>query len=262
MAEIKLHEENLKKQISKLRSFANSCSDSRKRISDENARQGHPSPSGAPDQFLSTSQTWIDGVSTAADNIERDMNAILNLNSNGLAMQDKKTGMITCTVPDNVVPNGTGTNYDLHEWADGQIDANDLKTIMEGRTPKSGRTYDQVMAAMQANLSDKPEAYANGFVSKVGVENLTQIPFDVVNHFTEDYHGDKINVRPGAEDTIALLLGNILAAASRSWDEKNSNANAEKIVNSVYSDGHFGRITALNSMLAFNKDDPDSEAYS
>lgn len=262
MAEIKLHEENLKKQISKLRSFASSCSDSRKRISDENARQGHPSPSGAPDQFLSTSQTWIDGVSTAADNIERDMNAILNLNSNGLAMQDKKTGMITCTVPDNVVPNGTGTNYDLHEWADGQIDANDLKTILEGRTPKSGRTYDQVMAAMQANLSDKPEAYANGFVSKVGVENLTQIPFDVVNHFTEDYHGDKINVRPGAEDNIALLLGNILAAASRSWDEKTSNANAEKIVNSVYSDGHFGRITALNSMLAFNKDDPDSTSPS
>lgn len=262
MAVIKLHEGNLKKQISKLRSFATSCSDSRKRISDENARQGHPSPSGAPDQFLNTSQTWIDGVSTAADNIERDMNAILNLNSNGLAVQDKKTGMITCTVPDNVVPNGTGISYDLHEWADGQIDANDLKAILEGRTPKSGRSYDQVIAAMQANLSDKPEAYANGFVSKIGVENLTQIPFDVDSHFTEDYHGDKVNLRPGASETMTLLLGNILASASRSWDENTSKTNAEKIVNSVYSEGHYGRITVLNSMLAFNKDDPDNTSPS
>lgn len=262
MAVIKLHEGNLKKQISKLRSFATSCSDSRKRISDENTRQGHPSPSGAPDQFLSTSQTWIDGVSTAADNIERDMNAILNLNSNGLAVQDKKTGMITCTVPDNVVPNGTGTSYDLHEWADGQIDANDLKTILEGRTPKSGRTYDQVIAAMQANLSDKPEAYANGFVSKIGVENLTQIPFDVVDRFTDKCDGTTINSRPGAEDSIALLLGNILAAASRSWDENTSRTNAEKIVKSVNADGHYGRMTVLNSMLAFNKDDPEKTASS
>ena len=50
------------------------------------------------------------------------------------------------------------------------------------------------------------------------------------------------------------MLGQLLANASRTWDDKKSQDAADKIASSVNQKGHYGRITCLNKIIGFNGD--------
>lgn len=251
MGVIKLNPDNLKKKIRGLRDKADEAGRARASIDRESENLGDPSPSMAVETFRSDSATHIDNVRACADHIETEMNRIIELNENGIAT--KSSGVITVeNVPDAVLLGGAG---EFNTWSQGALDAKDLQTITQGKKPKSNRTYDDVATSIQANLVS--ESYSTGFIETVGVENLTQLPLDVATSFTRKKkngaNDSYYNTRPEADDQIATLLGQLLANASRTWDDKKSQDAADKITSSVNQKGHSGRITCLNKIIGFNE---------
>ena len=102
-------------------------------------------------------------------------------------------------------------------------------------------------------------SYSLGLINTIGPENLTQLPFDA-----EDSLGGGNSAH---QQSLALadLLGACLATASTTWSEKESQDATNKIVESVNSRGHYGRITVLNEILdgdETNEDHVDNLKFS
>lgn len=252
MGTIKLNPDKLKKKIKGLRDKSDEAGRARANIDTESKELGDPSPSKAVYTFHINSATHINNVRACADRIESEMNRIIELNQSGVATMNGGTITVE-NVPDTVLKGGKN---EFDTWSQGALDAKDLQAITQGKKPKSNRTYDDVMASIQANLVS--ESYSTGFIETVGVENLTQLPLDVATSFTRKkksgYNESYYNTRPEADDKIATLLGQLLANASRTWDDKKSQDAADKIASSVNQKGHYGRITCLNKIIGFNGD--------
>ena len=252
MGTIKLNPDNLKKKIKGLRNKADEAGRARASIDRESENLGDPSPSKAVDTFCNNSATHIDNVRSCADRIESEMNRIIELNQSGVAKMDGGTITVE-NVPDTVLKGG---KKEFDTWSQGALDAKDLQTIAKGGTPKSGRSYDEVTTSMSTYKDNT--SYSVGLINTIGPENLTQLPLDLDNALGLSSRHDA-NTAITDQRTLELIniLGEVLANASTKWDEKKSQEIAEKIVGSVNSKSHYGRITVLNAILDGNDADHD-----
>ena len=252
MGTIKLNPDNLKKKIKGLRNKADEAGRARASIDRESENLGDPSPSKAVDTFCNNSATHIDDVRACADRIESEMNRIIELNQSGVAKMDGGTITVE-NVPDTVLKGG---KKEFDTWSQGALDAKDLQTIAKGGTPKSGRSYDEVTTSMSTYKDNT--SYSVGLINTIGPENLTQLPLDLDNALGLSSRHDA-NTAITDQRTLELIniLGEVLANASTKWDEKKSQEIAEKIVGSVNSKSHYGRITVLNAILDGNDADHD-----
>ena len=252
MGTIKLNPDNLKKKIKGLRDKSDEAGRARGSIDTESERLGDPSPSKAVDTFCNNSATHIDNVRTCADQIESEMNRIIELNQSGVATMNGGTITVE-NVPDTVLKGGKN---EFDTWSQGALDAKDLQTITGGGTPKSGRSYDEVIASM-STYKDNP-SYSVGLIDTIGPENLTQLPLDLDKALGLSSRHDA-NTAIADQRTLELIniLGEVLANASSKWDENKSQEIANKIVGSVNGYGHYGRITVLNAILDGNDADHD-----
>jgi len=252
MGTIKLNPDNLKKKIKGLRDKADEAGRARASIDRESENLGDPSPSKAVDTFCNNSATHIDNVRSCADRIESEMNRIIELNQSGVAKMDGGTITVE-NVPDTVLKGG---KKEFDTWSQGALDAKDLQTIAKGGTPKSGRSYDEVTTSMSTYKDNT--SYSVGLINTIGPENLTQLPLDLDNALGLSSRHDA-NTAITDQRTLELIniLGEVLANASTKWDEKKSQEIAEKIVGSVNSKSHYGRITVLNAILDGNDADHD-----
>ena len=252
MGTIKLNPDNLKKKIKGLRDKADEAGRARASITGRVENLGDPSPSKAVDTFCNNSATHIDNVRSCADRIESEMNRIIELNQSGVAKMDGGTITVE-NVPDTVLKGG---KKEFDTWSQGALDAKDLQTIAKGGTPKSGRSYDEVTTSMSTYKDNT--SYSVGLINTIGPENLTQLPLDLDNALGLSSRHDA-NTAITDQRTLELIniLGEVLANASTKWDEKKSQEIAEKIVGSVNSKSHYGRITVLNAILDGNDADHD-----
>ena len=252
MGTIKLNPDNLKKKIKGLRNKADEAGRARASIDRESENLGDPSPSKAVDTFCNNSATHINDVRSCADRIESEMNRIIELNQSGVAKMDGGTITVE-NVPDTVLKGG---KKEFDTWSQGALDAKDLQTIAKGGTPKSGRSYDEVTTSMSTYKDNT--SYSVGLINTIGPENLTQLPLDLDNALGLSSRHDA-NTAITDQRTLELIniLGEVLANASTKWDEKKSQEIAEKIVGSVNSKSHYGRITVLNAILDGNDADHD-----
>ena len=252
MGTIKLNPDNLKKKIKGLRDKTDEAGRARASIDRESENLGDPSPSKAVDTFCNNSATHINDVRSCADRIESEMNRIIELNQSGVATMNGGTITVE-NVPDTVLKGG---KKEFDTWSQGALDAKDLQTIAKGGTPKSGRSYDEVTTSMSTYKDNT--SYSVGLINTIGPENLTQLPLDLDNALGLSSRHDA-NTAITDQRTLELIniLGEVLANASTKWDEKKSQEIAEKIVGSVNSKSHYGRITVLNAILDGNDADHD-----
>jgi hypothetical protein len=255
MGTIKLNPDNLKKKIKGLRDKADEAGRARASIDRESERLGDPSPSKAVDTFCNNSATHIDNVRSCADRIESEMNRIIELNQSGIAKMDGGTITVD-NVPDTVLKGG---KKEFDTWSQGALDGKDAQTLLNGGTPKSGRTSSEVQASMEAN-KDK-SSYATAFIDGVGPENITKLPITFVTGQQQE--------EDGFNTQLASTLGNILAAATSSWSSEKNKEVSDKIVQTVDCEnsdkdprGHYSeqikeakQLVALNYILGNHDND-------
>lgn len=250
MAKIFLNPDNLKVEIDAIRTLAALCSTARTNIDNESAAE-HDPYEGIED-FLSESSSKIETVNERADSIESAMNTIIELSENGVAPMDVD-GTITVTAPDAVVAGGM-TEFDA--WAQGAIDAAEL-TSRPGSGPRpSGRTRDEIIASIEANQNSTP--YSLAFIDTAGPANLTQIPLMFAPSTRSTSPHDYTDAQSEQAYDLAGLLGQVLANASRSWDDEKAQAVADEIVGSVDESSEYRLIPVLNEILGFNEVDLSS----
>lgn len=255
MTKLTMNQVNLETAIKNLRDLADDCESARDEVvkyyneeGDTLERHGRREP----DDFSSAVNAAITAVSNRADKIERYKNDIVTLNESGVAPMDAD-GIITLTTPDNVDYPDDSTHTDFVAWAEGVIDATELDSITSGKISStdrvpSGRSYDEIVASIQAHQNDND--YADTFINRIGPENLTSLPLNAQQYFTyQPTTGDPVNNRPEAAGDLASLLGSVLATASLKWSRERSQQVADAIVSSVDEEGEYGRITVLNAML-------------
>ena len=255
MGTIKLNPDNLKKKIKGLRDKADEAGRARASIDRESENLGDPSPSKAVDTFCNNSATHIDNVRSCADRIESEMNRIIELNQSGIAKMDGGTITVD-NVPDTVLKGG---KKEFDTWSQGALDGKDAQTLLNGGTPKSGRTSSEVQASMEAN-KDK-SSYATAFIDGVGPENITKLPITFVTGQQQE--------EDGFNTQLASTLGNILAAATSSWSSEKNKEVSDKIVQTVDCEnsdkdprGHYSeqikeakQLVALNYILGNHDND-------
>ena len=255
MTKLTMNQVNLETAIKNLRDLADDCESARDEVvqyyndgGDTLERHGH----NEPDDFSLAVNAAITKVRDRADDIERHKNDIVTLNESGVAPMDAD-GVITLTTPDNVEYPDDSTHTDFVAWAEGVIDATELDSITSGKISStdrvpSGRSYDEIVASIQAHQNDND--YADTFINRIGPENLTSLPLNAQQYFTyQPPTGDPVNNRPEAAGDLASLLGSVLATASLKWTRERSQQAADAIVSSVDEEGEYGRITVLNAML-------------
>ena len=245
MGTIKLNPDNLKKKIKGLRDKADEAGRARASIDRESENLGDPSPSKAVDTFCNNSATHINDVRSCADRIESEMNRIVELNQSGVAKMDGGTITVE-NVPDTVLKGG---KKEFDTWSQGALDAKDLQTITGGGTPKSGRSYEEITASMSTYKDNA--SYSVGLINTIGPENLTQLPLDAESNLGNGLSAHQSGL------ALADLLGACLATASTTWNDKESQEVTKKIVSSVDSRGHYGRITVLNEILDGDENNED-----
>lgn len=115
---------------------------------------------------------------------------------------------------------------------------------LDKKSLPSGRSYDAVVASIQAHQNDN--YYADTFINRIGPENLTSIPI-------------KAQERTDKPDPseLASLLGSVLATASLRWSRERSQQVADAIVSSVDDHEEWGRLSVLNAMLGGHDVDGD-----
>ncbi len=248
MATIKLNAKELDKKIKGLRNLANKCETERTHIDAQSEQENDPYDIT---QWLLDSDTAISTLKDRADGIQTAKDNLIALNNNGVAKMEGE--VITYTLPDDAPVDDL---EDLTRWTTGAIDAHDLQETAQGKTPKSGRTYEQVIASMEKYV-ELSNTYAASVIESIGPENLADLPFDA-SRLGEGYHYGETTKDPQAEERaekLAELLGSVLAAASGTWDSSKSQKVAEQIRSSADERGEYGRITVINAMMGGHDED-------
>jgi len=230
----------LEEKISNLEKFAQAATTARATVHGMYAND--PIKSGESLGALETAVANAAGtIMSHAEELRKCKTIMLNLNSSGVAHRDMFPRM---DIPGTLLESGTEDSHGLvvevsddsagletadkfEKWAQGAIDANDIMT----RTPKlpSGRSLDEVMESMKANKIDT--TYANSYIDRVGPHKLIKIG----NHYDAD------------NNRQAPVVGEILATASRTWNEDKSKKNATLITESLippnpYQNAMFNKI--------------------
>ena len=211
MAVIFLDPGKLQRRIDSLQAVADESNRVNSLLDGDSESHGDPY-SGFP-EFYEAVPVAVKTVSDRAATIKSIKDKIVQLNSNGVGVKDKETGAITCEIPEGVT---IETKEGFDQWAQGTIDAHDLQQLTESGKDKTegGRTYDEVIASMEANKSNPN--HTNSFIDTVGAENLTSLPLSVSKVFDQSSteYGGTVNTRPDAGPDLADLLGTMLATSS------------------------------------------------
>lgn len=236
----------LEEKISNLEKFAQAATTARATVHGMYAND--PIKSGESLGALETAVANAAGtIMSHAEELRKCKTIMLNLNSSGVAHRDMFPRM---DIPGTLLESGTEDSHGLvvevsddsagletadkfEKWAQGAIDANDIMT----RTPKlpSGRSLDEVMESMKANKIDT--TYANSYIDRVGPHKLIKIG----NHYDAD------------NNRQAPVVGEILATASRTWNEDKSKKNATLITESLippdpYQNAMFNKILGFQDV--------------
>lgn len=260
-----MNQENLEAAIESLRRLARDCETSRDHIVGYYNADGDTLEKAGyrePEDFSSGVDTAVQTLRDRATTIETYKDNIVELNESGVASMDADS-VITLTLPDSFTFPEDPTTF--ASCAQAAIDADDLKTLGERKNDNkgggdlpSGRKYDDLIASIEANKTDA--TYADSLIDDIGPENLTGLPLDVESAFNKyryDTGKEKINTRPGSGQTLAILLGDVLATASCEWTSGRAAEVAEAIKESIDEEGEYGRITVLNAMLGGHDYDGD-----
>ncbi|MBF0697385.1 DUF6571 family protein [Actinomyces bowdenii] len=246
MASIFLDPEKLQRKIDSLQAMADECK--RVNILLDADSESHGDPYLKFTDFYEAVPEAARTVADRANTIKNIKDKIVQLNQNGVGVKDKETGTITCEIPEGVT---IESKEGFDQWAQGATDAHDLQQLAKSgkNKTKDGRTYDEVIASMEANKSNPN--HTNSFIDTVGAENLTSLPLSVSTVFDQSSteYGGTINTRPDAGPDLADLLGTMLATSSTTWGADKSQSVAEEIRSSVDEEGEYGRITVLNAMI-------------
>ena len=247
MIELTMNQVNLEAAIKSLRDLAASCETAKKDVIGYYKDGGDTLESRGyqePEDFSSAADKAITAVSDRARKIEGYKNDIVALNESGVASMDTD-GLIYMAIPDDAVYSDS-MEIGFATWVQATNDAYDMQNLDHMSLP-SGRTYDDVVASIQAHKND-PE-YADIFIDRIGPENLTSIPIEAQEYFTYSGPDDTVTDRPEAPGELASLLGSVLATASLKWSREHSQQVANAIVSSVDEAGEWGKLTVLNAML-------------
>ncbi|MDO5064471.1 MAG: hypothetical protein Q4E00_05725 [Actinomyces bowdenii] len=246
MASIFLDPEKLQRKIDSLQAMADECK--RVNILLDADSESHGDPYLKFTDFYEAVPEAARTVADRATTIKNIKDKIVQLNQNGVGVKDKETGTITCEIPEGVT---IESKEGFDQWAQGATDAHDLQQLAKSgkNKTKDGRTYDEVIASMEANKSNPN--HTNSFIDTVGAENLTSLPLSVESIFddTDPRRQGTFNTRPEAGLELADLLGTMLATSSTTWGADKSRSVAEEIRSSVDDEGEYGRITVLNAMI-------------
>lgn len=246
MASIFLDPEKLQRKIDSLQAMADECK--RVNVLLDADSESHGDPYLKFTDFYEAVPEAARTVADRATTIKNIKDKIVQLNQNGVGVKDKETGTITCEIPEGVT---IESKEGFDQWAQGATDAHDLQQLVKSGKDKTkdGRTYDEVIASMEANKSNPNRT--NSFIDTVGAENLTSLPLSVSKVFDQSSteYGGTINTRPDAGPDLADLLGTMLATSSTTWGADKSQSVAEEIRSSVDEEGEYGRITVLNAMI-------------
>ncbi|BDA63773.1 DUF6571 family protein [Actinomyces capricornis] len=247
MASIFLDPEKLQRKIDSLQAMADECK--RVNVLLDADSESHGDPYLKFTDFYEAVPEAARTVADRATTIKNIKDKIVQLNQNGVGVKDKETGTITCEIPEGVT---IESKEGFDQWAQGATDAHDLQQLAKSgkNKTKDGRTYDEVIASMEANKSNSN--HTNSFIDTIGAENLTGLPLVIDGIFMQQSpygSGGQVNVRPDAGPELADLLGTMLATSSRTWSADKAQNVAEDIRSSVDERGEYGRITVLNAMI-------------
>ena len=161
-----MNQVNLEAAIKSLRDLADQCETSRDNIAgyytgegDTLEKEGYQEP----EDFKAAVNTAVETVRNRADTIETYKDKIVELNQSGVASKDAD-GVITLTLPDDAtIPNNDPENF--ASWAQATIDADDLKNALSEVPERRDRTYDDIIASIQAH-SNNP-AYADAMITEI-----------------------------------------------------------------------------------------------
>jgi len=244
---VRLNQEKLTEQISKIEKLAANCDASAKRIQDESVNQGDVYPSAS--HFKSDIQGSINNVNMDASDIRTIMNRIIEINQNGLGTKNPG-GTITFDIPESVNQQGTRA---LNDWTQGVADAQKLIKYSEGYPKPSEAELKEFYARMQQN-QDNPN-YALAFIDpetgQIGTARLLDIPTDLQGLFpTYTYDkGKQKSYTPDVGTPIVEILAHILSAASGTWSDEVSTNYANDLVDQAQDGNHPQRPFVLNGML-------------
>ena len=150
MTKVTMNQENLEAAIESLRTLARDCETSRDNIvgyynddGDTLEKAGYREP----EDFTSNVNTAVQALRDRATTIETYKDKIVELNESGVASMDAN-GVITLALPDDVTFPEDPDNF--ASWAQGVIDADDLKHVSDGGGQRPSRTYDQIVASIRA----------------------------------------------------------------------------------------------------------------
>ena len=236
---IKLNANNLRKRIKDIRDLADRADTAKTKIDEAFERESDPV---SLDDFLTRSNDGIQRVRTVADKVEKSMNTIISLNENGVGKMEGDD--YTLDIPDDA--HVTDSNS-LEDWAgkeQAKVDAEELKQYTIEKHVRTKRKYDDIIASIERNKTNP--RYAESFVDSVGAENLTKIPLNAYAYDTGPYQDQSHSKTPSY---LAALLGDVLSAASRKWDDDKSSDMAKKILGSTNDQQYFERIKVLNAMM-------------
>lgn len=256
MASIFLDPEKLQRKIDSLQAMADECK--RVNVLLDADSESHGDPYLKFTDFYEAVPEAARTVADRATTIKNIKDKIVQLNQNGVGVKDKETGTITFEPPEGVTIDSKET---FEQWAQGVTDAHDLQQLAKSGKDKTkdGRTYDEVIASMEANKSNSN--HTNSFIDTIGAENLTGLPLVVDGIFMQQSpygSGGQVNVRSDAGPELADLLGTMLATSSRTWSADKAQNVAEDIRSSVDERGEYGRITVLNAIMGGHDADGNS----
>lgn len=256
MTKVTMNQENLEAAIESLRTLARDCETSRDNIvgyynddGDTLEKAGYREP----EDFTSNVNTAVQALRDRATTIETYKDKIVELNESGVASMDAN-GVITLALPDDVTFPEDPDNF--ASWAQGVIDADDLKHVSDGGGQRPSRTYDQIVASIRAHSSDP--AYADAVITEIGPENLTSFPATAAME-DADWGSDP----DGAIAKLASLFGSLIASASTGhgswpgWSEDKCQQVAKAIKESVDESDEYDRIPILNFLFGDHDADGD-----
>ena len=204
---VRLNQEKLTEQISKIEKLAADCDASAKRIQDESVNQGDVYPSAS--HFKSDIQGSINNVNMDASDIRTIMNRIIEINQNGLGTKNPG-GTITFDIPESVNQQGVRA---LNDWTQGVADAQKLIKYSEGNPKPSKKELEEFFARMQQN-QDNPN-YALAFIDpetgQIGPSRLLDLPTDIQGLFPEPPDAKGEETGPGLyPDAGATMVRNMV----------------------------------------------------
>ena len=245
---VRLNQEKLTEQISKIEKLAANCDASAKRIQDESVNQGDVYPSAS--HFKSDIQGSINNVNMDASDIRTIMNRIIEINQNGLGTKNPG-GTITFDIPESVNRQGVRA---FDDWTQGVADAQKLIKYSEGDPEPSEAELKEFYARMQQN-QDNPN-YASAFIDpetgQIGPSRLLDIPTDLQGMFSASWDKGKQRSTTLSVDVgtpIVGILAHILSAASTTWSNEVGTNYANELVNQAQDGNHPQRPFVLNGML-------------